>query len=163
MRFSCFVFVCHNTLKMAHQLAPSVNCSLDDIDLSALKVSFYKTIRGTPFDQVTREPAFQTYHVWNCQIDRAMISQGVIHSEGSLKRSLLAFMFVRYYNNFFIPGSGWHIWTHRSSRKWHLWPGVQGMLLITFFVYFLVCLNGIIEKIKIWHFNVFLMFPKITL
>lgn len=37
MRFSCFVFVCDNILKMAHQLAPSVNCSLDDIDLSALK------------------------------------------------------------------------------------------------------------------------------
>lgn len=40
MRFSCFVFVCDNILKMAHQLAQSVNCSLDDIDLSALKVSF---------------------------------------------------------------------------------------------------------------------------
>lgn len=26
--------------KMAHQMAPSVNCSLDDIDLSTLKVSF---------------------------------------------------------------------------------------------------------------------------
>lgn len=29
--------MCDNILKMAHQLAPSVNCSLDDIDLSALK------------------------------------------------------------------------------------------------------------------------------
>lgn len=33
--------------KMAHQLAPSVNCSLDDIDLNALKVNKYSIVKQT--------------------------------------------------------------------------------------------------------------------
>lgn len=45
----CVIVCTSEYAKMAHQLAPSVNCSLDEIDLNALKV--YYALRDGYFMQ----------------------------------------------------------------------------------------------------------------
>jgi len=89
-------------LNMAHNLAPSVNCSLDDIDLNALKVS------TPPRPSVCRQCS-NVASFWRQTCVTLSITFLLIEKKFRL-----------------VPGSGGHIRTHRSRRQRHLWTSVQG-------------------------------------
>ena len=124
--------------KMAHQVPPSVNCSLDDIDLTALKVSKGFRRRDAPYAAQTRAdfpdvPSFPG-HTGPSRHVRGPGCDEFSHM-GAVGRQSGPFFSHALTGRCLFPGSGWYFRADRGCGERYLWTSLQGTS-VTFIVSF---------------------------